>query len=286
MVYSKLSQFTVPDQNLLLQALKEDIPNGDLTTQSLGLKSKLGKVKLIAKEDLVISGIDYFLGAMAILSPQSEYRLHFRDGQKVLNRQVVCEIKGNLIEVLQAERVGLNYLGFLSGIASFTRCYVDLVSHTNCKILDTRKTIPLYRDLCKKAVRDGGGTNHRRDLSSAVLLKENHLRSIDNSISKAVSSVKKHYQGPIEVEVTNLDEVSEAVHAKVQRIMLDNMSNDMMMAALKIIPSEIETEASGNMNLERVKSVAELGVTYISVGAITHSAPNADFSLLFDWSSE
>jgi nicotinate-nucleotide pyrophosphorylase (carboxylating) len=176
----------------------------------------------------------------------------------------------------------LNFIGHLSGIATLTRCFVEKVKHTHCKIIDTRKTLPAYRDLEKKAVVNGGGQNHRMGLSDAILIKENHI-TVAGGLSKAVERVRQHSKEKIEVECATLDDVKEAVRMKVERILLDNMSNDLIAQSLKLMPDEMLSEASGNMKLDRVQSVAELGVDYISVGAITHSAPTADVSLLFDW---
>ncbi|MCB0347754.1 MAG: carboxylating nicotinate-nucleotide diphosphorylase [Bdellovibrionales bacterium] len=268
--------------DLIGKAFHEDLPYGDITTEALGVKYIEGKAKLVAKEDLILSGIDLLKEAFLWQEPDTEFRFHFEDGQRVLKSQVICEMKGNLLNFLKAERVALNFVGTLSGIASFTRCFVDLVSHTDTKILDTRKTLPLYRDFFKKAVVDGGGTNHRMNLSDGIMIKENHIRAAGN-LKNAVQKVRSNSQKPIEVETTNLDEVKLAVALGVERIMLDNMTNDQMSMALDIIPEHIEVEASGNMNLERVKSVAELGVDFISIGAITHSAPAADISLQFVW---
>ncbi len=268
--------------DLMGKAFQEDLPYGDITTESLGLKYIEGKAKLVAKEDIILSGIELLKEAFLWQEPDTEFRFHFSDSQRVLKGQVICEMKGNLLEFLKAERVALNFIGTLSGIASYTRCFVDLVSHTKTKILDTRKTLPLYRELYKQAVVDGGGTNHRMNLSDGVMIKENHIRAT-GSMKKAVQNIRSKTDKPIEVETTNLEEVKNAVELGVGRIMLDNMTNDLMIAALKLIPDTIETEASGNMNLDRVKSVAEIGVDYISVGAITHSAPTADVSLQFVW---
>lgn len=269
---------------LISAALKEDMPRGDITTESLGLAPRLGVAKLIAKEDLVLSGSSAFEQTMLSLEHNAKIKWHFEEGDEVLNRQTLCTLNGDLIQILKAERVALNFLGHLSGIASFTRQFVKQVSGTNTKILDTRKTLPGYRELEKRAVVHGGGVNHRLNLSDAILIKDNHI-SVLGGIPKAVTQVRKHCQLPIEVEARTLDEVKEAVSLKVNRILLDNMNNEMLKQALLLIPKEIETEASGNMNLQRVRSVAELGVNFISVGALTHSAPCADISLLFDWNS-
>lgn len=268
--------------DLIQAALREDMPNGDLTTDSLALVPRYGQAKLIAKEDLVLSGTLPFEQTMLSLDPAAKVHWHFKEGDLVLNRQTICHITGDLIQILKAERVSLNFLGHLSGIATLTRCYVEKVKHTSTKIIDTRKTMPAFRDLEKKAVVHGGGQNHRFGLSDAVLIKENHI-TVAGGLSKAVERIREHTKERIEVECATLDDVREAIRMKVERVLLDNMSNETMKAALDLMPDEMLAEASGNMNLTRVQSVAELGVDYISVGALTHSAPTADVSLLFDW---
>jgi nicotinate-nucleotide pyrophosphorylase (carboxylating) len=267
---------------LIEHALKEDMPNGDLTTESLALGPRYGEARLLAKEDLILSGTAAFELTVQAMDPTARVQWHFKEGDLILNRQIICQITGDLMQLLKAERVALNFVGHLCGIATLTRCYVKEVEHTQTKIIDTRKTIPAFRDLAKKAVVHGGGFNHRRDLSEAILIKENHIM-VAGSLTKAVTRVREHCSEKIEVEVSTLAEVQEAVDLKVERLLLDNMSNDLTREALKLVKPGIETEASGNMNLSRVRSVAELGVTYISVGALTHSAPSADISLLFDW---
>lgn len=267
---------------LIAEAYEEDVPNGDLTTDNLQMKECLGDAHLVAKEDLVLSGRDIFEKCVRHLVKDAQLKWQFNDGDFILAKQNVCWIKGDLLKLLKAERVALNFLGHLSGIATLTRCFVQETRDTDCKILDTRKTTPLYRMLEKKAVKDGGGTNHRLNLSSAVLIKENHIRA-SGGLVRAVNSIRRGHQGPIEVECSTLEEVDAAVNAGVERILLDNMNNDVLQKARERIPSTIETEASGNMTLERIASVAKIGVDYISVGALTHSAPSADFSLLFEW---
>lgn len=266
----------------LKAAFEEDLPAGDLTTDSIFTAPKHGRARLVAKDDLVLSHKALFEQAVRFLEPEAKFKWEFSDGDFVLEKQTLCVIEGDLVRILKAERVALNFLGHLCGVATLTRCFVNQVKHTSCKILDTRKTLPLYRALEKMAVRHGGGENHRMNLSDAVLIKENHIRAA-GSIRDAVYRVRTQIKVPIEVEVTNLDEVRTAVELKVNRLLLDNMSNEEMAEALKLIPASIATEASGNMSLDRVRSVAELGVDYISVGALTHSAPNADLSLLFEW---
>ena len=167
-------------------------------------------------------------------------------------------------------------------MATLTRQYVKAVESTKTKILNTRKTTPLYRELEKRAVVHGGGTNHRFNLSDAIMIKDNHI-SIVGGITKAVERIRRHCDLAVEVEASTLEQIKECVSLNVERILLDNMNNELLKESLKLIPSHIKTEASGNMTLERVRSVAELGVDFISVGALTHSAPTADISLLFDW---
>jgi nicotinate-nucleotide pyrophosphorylase (carboxylating) len=269
---------------LIRAALKEDMPKGDLTTESLALLPRNGKARLIAKEDIVLSGTGPFEQVMLALEPSVRLLWKFEEGDLILKNQIICTIHGDLIQVLKAERIALNFLGHLSGIATYTRCFVQKVAHTKTQILDTRKTLPGYRDLEKRAVVHGGGVNHRLNLSDAILIKDNHI-SVMGGISIAVERTRAHSQKSIEVEARTIDDVQEAVKVGVQRILLDNMSNELLAEALKSIPPQIETEASGNMSLARVASVAELGVKFISVGALTHSAPCADVSLMFDWNS-
>lgn len=267
---------------LIRAAIKEDMPHGDVTTESLALKPRPGRARLKAKEDLVLSGAMAFEQSMQALEPSCKIKWHFEEGDEILKNQIICTIEGDLVQILKAERVALNFLGHLTGIATHTRRFVKKVAGTSTKILDTRKTTPAFRELEKRAVVHGGGLNHRLNLSTAILIKDNHI-SVMGGITNAVKRVREHSALPIEVEARTLQEVQEAVAMKVQRILLDNMDNETLKQALTMIPADVETEASGNMNLERVHSVAELGVNYISVGALTHSAPCADVSLIFQW---
>jgi nicotinate-nucleotide pyrophosphorylase (carboxylating) len=270
--------------DLIKAALKEDMPTGDLTTESLALTPRFGHAKLIAKQDLTLSGSEAFEQTVLTLEPHAKLKWHFEEGDQVLNQQIICSIQGDLIQILKAERVALNFLMHLSGIATLTRRFVDKVKTTQVSILDTRKTLPGYRELEKKAVVHGGGLNHRLNLSAAILIKDNHI-AVMGGIGKAVERVRAQTDKAIEVEARTLEDVKECVHYKVNRILLDNMDNQLLRQAVALIPEGIEIEASGNMNLDRVASVAEIGVHFISVGALTHSAPSADVSLMFDWSS-
>ncbi|MBT4760089.1 MAG: carboxylating nicotinate-nucleotide diphosphorylase [Bdellovibrionaceae bacterium] len=270
----------------LLELIKlsylEDIPNKDITTTNLNIEEKIGKAQLVAKEDFIFSGKEIFTECLKYMDSNIQLKWYFDDGDLVYKDQTITALQGDFIQLIQAERVALNFASHLSGIATMAHCFVKEVEHTKCKILDTRKTTPLLRDLEKQAVAHGGGTNHRRDLSDAIMLKENHIR-MAGDIVKAVNNIRRNTSQPIEVETTNLTEIKEACALDIQTIMLDNMDNQTMAQAIKIIPPHIETEASGNMSVDRVKSVAELGVNYISVGSMTHSAPVADMSLLFNY---
>ncbi len=270
--------------SLIEQAFAEDLPRGDVTTDNLGLGRKFGKANLLAKEDFVLAGRDLFSECVHYMEKDADIRWQFNDGDLVLNQQVVAWLQGDLLQILKAERVALNFLGRLCGIATLTRCFVQETSGTKCKILDTRKTTPGLRRLEKMAVIAGGGENHRMDLSSGVLIKDNHIRAA-GSIETAIQNVRQRFEGAIEVECRTLDEVKTAVNLRVERILLDNMSNDMTKQARQIIPAVIQVECSGNMSVERVRALAEMDVDYISVGALTHSAPCADISLMFEWPS-
>lgn len=269
---------------LVRRALQEDMPSGDLTTDNLQISEHHGRARLVAKEDLVLSGQEVFNLTFQELDPIIKISWQFKDGDLVLKNQTLCVISGKLQALLKAERVALNFLGHLSGIATLTQCFVSQLKSAKTKILDTRKTTPGLRQLEKQAVRHGGGHNHRLNLSAGVLIKENHIRSV-GGIKNAVTQIRRATDEPIEVEVQNLDEVKEAIECKVQSVLLDNMSTEDMKKALQLTPATIRTEASGNMTLERISEVSAIGVDYISVGALTHSAPCADVSLLFEESS-
>jgi nicotinate-nucleotide pyrophosphorylase (carboxylating) len=273
---------TLTTYEMIKAALNEDMPKGDITTESLAVRPQRSEAILKAKADIVLSGSTVFQQTVQFLEPNAKLKWLFEEGDIVYKGQNICSIEGDLIQVLKAERVALNFLGRLSGIATLTRQYVKAVEGTKTKILDTRKTTPLYRELEKRAVVHGGGTNHRFNLSDAIMIKDNHI-SIVGGITKAVERIRRHCDLAIEVEASTLEQIKECVSLNVERILLDNMNNELLKESLKLIPSQIKTEASGNMTLERIRSVADLGVDFISVGALTHSAPTADISLLFDW---
>lgn len=267
---------------LIKAAIKEDMPSGDLTTESLALKPRQGRARLIAKQDLILSGTGAFENTVLALDPNAKVKWHFEEGAEILNQQIICTIQADLIQVLKAERIALNFLMHLSGIATLTQKFVKKVAGTKCQILDTRKTTPTFRELEKRAVVHGGGQNHRLNLSTAILVKDNHI-AVMGGIAPAVERIRSHCDASIEVEAGTLKDVQACVNLKVDRILLDNMDNHLLAKAIALIPNGIQIEASGNMNLDRVSTVAQLGVHFISVGALTHSAPSADVSLLFDW---
>ncbi len=267
---------------LIYATLEEDMPFGDITTEYTVPDDNTSKARLIAKQEGVVAGIGIFKRVFEILNPDIEIETYVEDGDSVEKGTVIAHLQGPTKEMLIGERTGLNILQRLSGIATATANYVKLADGLNVKIADTRKTTPGLRYFEKYAVRMGGGSNHRFSLSDGVMIKDNHIVAA-GGITKAVEAVKKHipHTVKIEVETENLDMVKEAVAAGADIIMLDNMSNDMMAEAVKIIGGKALTEASGDMNEERIKSVAATGVDIISIGRLTHSVKSMDISLKF-----
>jgi nicotinate-nucleotide pyrophosphorylase (carboxylating) len=261
-------------------ALQEDIGAGDLTTLSTVPADLPGKGIFRAKGDCVVAGLALVERVFALLD--SAVRLSYvgRDGDFVHKGMAVAEAEGPVRGLLMGERTALNFLQRLSGTATLTHRYVDAVRDFSCKIIDTRKTTPGLRALEKYAVRMGGGTNHRLGLYDAALVKDNHIVAA-GSITSAVEAVRRQapFMAPIEVECATLPEVQEALDAKVRVIMLDNMKIDDMAAAVKLIAKRALVEASGGITLETVRAVAATGVDFISVGALTHSAPAEDFNM-------
>jgi nicotinate-nucleotide pyrophosphorylase (carboxylating) len=271
---------SVQIQNIIKAALAEDIGPGDITTQAtVGLKQK-GRARAVAKDDFVVAGIDVFEAVFKCLDKSIKVQKLIADGRVAKRGAVIAEVEGHLAGILQAERVALNLFQRMCGIASLTAKYVGVVRGTKTKILDTRKTVPGLRVLDKMAVRLGGGTNHRMGLYDGVLIKDNHIEAA-GGITAAVRAQRKHLQQnlKIEVETKNLREVKEALKCGVDMIMLDNMTHDAMKKAVDFIAGRALTEASGNVNLERVADIAATGVDFISVGELTHSVRAADISL-------
>jgi len=264
----------------LLNALKEDITSEDATTNAVMREAVKGEAQLICKEDGIICGLSIFERVFQLLDDNSVFETKFKDGDRVKNKEVIGIIKGDIRALLSGERTALNYLQRMSGIATFTNEFVAELKGYKTKLLDTRKTTPNMRPFEKYAVTVGGGANHRYNLSDGVLLKDNHIGAA-GSVTKAITMAKEYapFVRKIEVEVETLDMVREAVEAGADIIMLDNMDNDTMRSALKIIDGRAQTECSGNVTKERLKEIAKLGVDFVSSGALTHSAPIMDISL-------
>lgn len=265
---------------ILLSALREDISSEDVTTNAVMPIAIPGTVDLLCKEDGVIAGLPIFARVFALLDPAVKVDFFCQEGDAVSKGQRLAVVQGDIRVLLSGERVALNFLQRMSGIATYTRAVADRLKGARTKLLDTRKTTPNLRLLEKYAVRVGGGHNHRFNLSDGVLLKDNHIAAA-GGVKEAVAMAKAYapFVRKIEVEVENLDMVRQAVEAGADIIMLDNMTHEEMKEALSLIQGRAETECSGNMTLDNVAALADLGVDYISCGALTHSAPILDLSL-------
>jgi len=264
-------------KNTVKLALNEDLyPLGDITS-SLVKNNKTIRAKLIANEDAIIGGVLFAKSAFSLVDKKIKFILKKKDGTFIKKRSLVATIQGNAQNILIAERVALNFLSHISGIATKTNKFVKLAGK-KCKICCTRKTIPNLRVVQKYAVKLGGGTNHRFNLSDEFLIKDNHVAS--SNIKKLVSSAIKYKKGrKITVEVDNLNQLKQIIGLKFDRVLFDNMSNKNLKLGVKLAKKNYETEASGNISLKTIKSVAKTGVNRISVGSITHSAPAIDFKL-------
>ena len=273
---------------LIAQALEEDVGEGDWTTLWTVPAETPGEAVIIAKEALVVAGSEIAREVFITVDAGMMVEVLTPDGSRVEPGSPVLRLRGAARAILTAERVALNFLGRLSGIATLTRRFVDAVEGTGTTILDTRKTTPGWRMLEKQAVGVGGGGNHRFGLHDMVLVKDNHIAAA-GGITSALAGVRRaNRQGlPVEVEVTSLEQLEEALSGRPDRVLLDNMSIELLEACVRLVRSRAEgtrpeLEASGNMSLERVRAVAATGVDFISVGALTHSAASVDFSLRFE----
>lgn len=265
---------------LILSALREDITSEDVSTNSVMPHPCQGEVDLICKEDGIICGLQIFARVFELLDPETTTECFVADGDEVKAGQLMAKVHGDIRTLLSGERVALNYLQRMSGIASYTHNVAKLLEGTGTKLLDTRKTTPNNRIFEKYAVRVGGGCNHRYNLSDGVLLKDNHIGAA-GGVKQAIERAKAYapFVRKIEIEVENLDMVREAVEAGADIIMLDNMSHEQMKEALAIIAKRAEVEVSGNVTRENIARLTDLGVDYISSGALTHSSPILDISL-------
>ncbi len=266
--------------NYILNALHEDITSEDVTTNAIMPEPKQGRAELICKQDGIICGLEVFKRTFELLDETARFITEVKDGDEVKNGQLIGVIEGDIRALLSGERTGLNYLQRMSGIATLTRSLVKELEGRKTKLLDTRKTTPNMRPFEKYAVKVGGGTNHRYNLSDGVLIKDNHIGAA-GSIKKAVEMAREYapFVRKIEVEVESLEQLEEAIEAKADIIMLDNMDNATMTEAVKRVAGRAETECSGNVTKERLKQIADTGVDFVSVGALTHSAPIMDLSL-------
>ena len=265
---------------LIRMALQEDITSEDVSTNAVMPTATKGTVDLIAKEDGVVAGLEIYARVFTILDEKTEIDLHCKDGAEVKKGELMATVTGDIRVLLSGERVALNYLQRMSGIATYTRQVVKLLEGSNVTLLDTRKTTPNCRVFEKYAVRGGGGHNHRYNLSDGVLLKDNHIGAA-GSVAKAVKMAKAYapFVRKIEIEVETLDQVKEAVEAGADIIMLDNMTPEVMKQAVELIDGRAQTECSGNITKENIQKIREIGVDFVSSGALTHSAPILDISM-------
>ncbi len=265
---------------LIRQALAEDITSEDISTNAVMREAKQGEVDLICKEDGIIAGLGIFSRVFELLDPKVSVDLYCEDGDAVKKGQKMAVVRGDIRVLLSGERTALNYLQRMSGIATYTNSIVTLLAGSKTKLLDTRKTTPNNRIFEKYAVKVGGGCNHRYNLSDGVLLKDNHIGAA-GSVREAIRMAREYcpFVRKIEIEVENLDMVGEAIDAGADIIMLDNMSKEDMKEAIRLIDGRAETECSGNVTRENIAALTDLGVDYISSGALTHSAPILDISL-------
>ena len=265
---------------LILQALREDITSEDITTNSVMPHYQAGEVDLICKQDGVIAGLEVFKRVFELLDANTEVIFYCKDGDTVKNGEKIGLVRGDIRVLLSGERTALNYLQRMSGIATYTREIADLLKGTKTKLLDTRKTTPNMRIFEKYSVKVGGGYNHRYNLSDGILLKDNHIGAA-GGVKEAVRMAKEYapFVRKIEVEVENLDMLKEALEAGADIIMLDNMTVEDMKKAVEFCRGKAETECSGNVTRENVARLVDIGVDYISSGALTHSSPILDLSL-------
>ena len=265
---------------LIRMALQEDITSEDVSTNAVMPTATKGTVDLIAKEAGVVAGLDIYARVFTILDEKTEIDFHCKDGDEVKKGDLMATVTGDIRVLLSGERVALNYLQRMSGIATYTRQVAKLLEGSNVTLLDTRKTTPNCRVFEKYAVRVGGGCNHRYNLSDGVLLKDNHIGAA-GSVTKAVQMAKAYapFVRKIEIEVETLDQVKEAVEAGADIIMLDNMTPEVMKQAVELIDGRAQTECSGNITKENIQKIREIGVDFVSSGALTHSAPILDISM-------
>ena len=265
---------------LILSAIREDITSEDVSTNCVMPTATPGEVDLICKQDGIICGLQVFERVFQLLDEKTEVEFYVKDGDAVISGQLMAKVRGDIRVLLSGERTALNYLQRMSGVATYTHSVASLLEGTGTKLLDTRKTTPNNRIFEKYSVRVGGGNNHRYNLTDGVMLKDNHIGAA-GGVKEAIRMAKEYapFVRKIEVETENLEMVKEAVEAGADIIMLDNMTNEEMAEAIKIINGKAEIEVSGNVTKENIARLVDLGVDFISSGALTHSAPILDISL-------
>ncbi len=261
------------------KALKEDLfPNGDITSNLINNKSII-KAKIISNQKAVVGGLDFVKTTFKIVDNKTNFKIKVKDGTKVKKGKIIATVKGKAKSVLKSERVALNFLSLISGVATITNKFVNKVKGKSCKICCTRKTLPNLRAIQKYGVRLGGGLNHRFNLSDEILIKDNHI-AVEKNIRKLVKKAIKYKKGKkITVEVDNLNQLKKIIGLKFNRILFDNMSLKNLRRGIKISENLYETESSGGITLKNVQKIASTGIDRISVGEITHSAPTVDFKL-------
>ncbi|MBU1077522.1 MAG: carboxylating nicotinate-nucleotide diphosphorylase [Spirochaetes bacterium] len=265
--------------NVIKNALKEDIPRKDITSEMLIPETSISEAIITAKENGILCGTDILRQCFKLMDNRMNIRFLKKDGNRIRKGDVILKLKGKTKAILEAERTALNFLQHLSGIATYTNKMVLIAKKYNVTVLDTRKTIPGLRHLAKYAVQTGGGKNHRLHLSDEILIKENHIVA-NGGIEKTLQKIRKCYKQDFEVEVENLNELKSALDHKVKYILLDNFSLSDMKKAASINNGRAKLEASGGVNLKNISKIASTGINFISVGAVTHSAPALDFSLI------
>ncbi|MFN3479471.1 MAG: carboxylating nicotinate-nucleotide diphosphorylase [Thermodesulfovibrionales bacterium] len=271
----------VPERvrTILRIAIEEDVGYGDITTLSVIPEEKRARAVIISKGNFIVAGIPFAQEVFSLIDPDINFTTFYNDGSRVKKRDIIAEITGRARAILTGERVCLNLLQRLSGIATMTAAFVEKIKDLNVKIVDTRKTTPSLRFLEKYAVRVGGGYNHRFGLYDGILIKDNHIEASGSIINAIEAARRYHHLSRIEVEVENVNDLKEALKGGADVVMLDNMTIEEMKEAVRLAKGKVILEASGNINLNNVRAVAETGVDLISIGAITHSAPAVDMSM-------
>lgn len=267
---------------MILKALEEDIGQGDVTTEALIAPGHMSKAVMVAKSPLVVAGLGIAGAVFTTLDPRVKLKQLVKEGAFVKPKTKLLSIEGHSQVLLKGERVALNFLQRLSGIATQTKQYVDETKGFHTQILDTRKTTPLFRHLEKFAVKKGGGKNHRMGLYDEILIKDNHIEALKGDVVKAIALARKHpLQVPVVIEVTHLKQLQKILNEPIDRVLLDNMTHAHIKTAVKMVNHRFKIEVSGGVTLKRIRSLCKLGVDYISVGALTHSVKAADISLEF-----